>query len=152
METFIGNVDIKTKNVHFYVQRNTYLTGGPTERILPFELERLNAGKAFNLTSGMFIAPVNGIYHFQFSGVKIQSVNGIDVYIQHNGVRVGLAHGANQNQATNKMGYNLACSLTSSLRLKMGDGVNLFLQGGTLASDNKNHFTHFTGWLVEEDL
>jgi len=43
-------------------------------------------------------------------------------------------------------------SLAASLRLKAGDRVNLFNTGDGILYDNADHYTHFTGWLVEEDL
>ena len=67
-ETMIGNVDIKTKSVHFYVQRNSSFSN--EETIISFEFARLNEGEAMNLTSGTFTAPVPGIYHFEFSAQK----------------------------------------------------------------------------------
>jgi len=42
-------------------------------------------------------------------------------------------------------------SINATLRLKAGDRVNVFKESGQLHDDG-NHSTHFTGWLVEEDL
>jgi len=67
-EALVGQVDVKTKIVHFYVQRNFDFSTGQT--VIPFELARLNEGNAFNLPLGIFIAPVPGVYHFDFSALK----------------------------------------------------------------------------------
>ena len=40
--------------------------------VVPFEVESLNVGGAFKLTTGFFTAPVPGIYDFELSGMKIQ--------------------------------------------------------------------------------
>jgi len=42
--------------------------------------------------------------------------------------------------------------VSASLRLKTGDQVRLFKREGALNDYIGNHYTHFTGWLVEEDL
>ena len=56
--------------------------------IIPFELARLNEGDAFSLPSGIFTAPVNGIYHFQFSAVKPLPYMFLDVFLQVNGANI----------------------------------------------------------------
>jgi len=63
----IGSLDIKKKSVHFYVTRQNNV--GPSDAI-PWEVEHLNEGGAMDLPSGVFTVPVNGIYHFDFSGLK----------------------------------------------------------------------------------
>jgi len=42
-------------------------------------------------------------------------------------------------------------SLSASLQLAAGDRVDLYnLNTGVLVDDN-DHYTHFSGWLVEEE-
>jgi len=140
-----GKLDVKTKSVHFYVQRDTIFNTDYT--VIPFESARLNEGGAMNLASGVFTAPVDGIYHFEFSGVKDPSTTGLDISFQLNGVNVG--HAITNPVAT---GTWDSLSITASLRLKVNDKVNLYNLSGALHEANNNHYTHFTGWLVEEDF
>lgn len=134
---------VKTKIVHFYVQRNTSFS---TNSIIPFELERLNVGGAIDLETGVFTAPVDGIYHFEFSGVKHKSANYFYVFLQLNGDNVGFAM---THQFT---GSYDSVSLTASFRLKTKDLVNMYSYGASVLFDDGNQQTHFTGWLAEEDL
>ncbi len=144
-QNFIGQQDVKTKTVHFYAQRNsTFSTGG----IIPFELARLNEESAFNLISGIFTVPVPGIYHFDFSTLKENTANYLGIYLRVNDANVGYAY--TWQSAT---GSQDVVSLSASLRLAKGDTVNLYNAGsGSVLLDNGNHHTHFSGWLVEEDL
>jgi len=142
----IGNIDVKTESIHFYVQRNTSFS--TTNAVLPFELSHLNEGGAMDLVSGIFTAPVPGIYHFQFSALKASTATALWVYLQLNGVNVGICETSEPGTGT----YD-GVSLSASFRLKANDRVNLYNYGsGGMLYDDHNHDTHFTGWLVEEDL
>ena len=138
-------MDVKTKTVHFYVQRNSNF--GPNNTVIPFELARLNEGNAFDLPSGIFTVPVNGIYHFDFSALKDSSASYLSINLQVNGANIG--HAITNPVAT---GTWDSLSITASLRLKVNDKVNLYNLSGALHEANNNHYTHFTGWLVEEDF
>lgn len=140
----MGNINAKTKIVHFYVQRNTSFT--TTNAAISFELSRLNVGGAMNLTSGIFIAPVPGIYYFHFSGLKCNTVTLLVISLQVNGVSVGRSLTSQPSSGTFD-----AISLTASFHLNANDRVNLYNDVGVLVDDNL-YFTSFTGWLVEEDF
>jgi len=140
----IGQVDVKTNTIHFYVQKDSSFGFGGQSGVIPFELARLNVGNAFNLALGTFTAPVPGIYHFHFSAVKSDSLTYLDIWLQVNGANVGIAWAA--QYAT----YDVV-SLSASFRLGKGDRVNLY-NGYGLLYDNIAHCSHFTGWLVEEEL
>ena len=140
-------MDVLTETVHFYVQRNTSFS--TASAIVPFELSRLNEGGAMDLTSGIFTAPVPGIYHFGFSGVSDSSSNGLGIFLQLNGENIGIAVAGSGVTAFGTL------SLTASVRLKANDRVNLYKDGNNghvLHEYGNYHYTHFTGWLVEEDL
>ncbi len=137
---------MKTKTVHFYVQRNSSFSS--ENAVIPFDLAPVNEGDAFDLKSGIFTSPVPGIYHFDFTALKSRYSTAVYIFLQVNGVDVGLACTIQIAPETND-----AVSLSASLRLAAGDTVNLFNNGqlGVLA-DSSNHQTHFAGWLVEEEL
>jgi len=142
----IGEVDVRTKSVHFYAQRNTSFN---TENaVIPWEVAPLNEGGAMDLISGNFTAPVPGIYHFEFSVIKSYSSDVLVVDLQLNGAKVGYTFVNNQGDTATSD----SISLTASMRLKANDRVNLFKSGDGEIFGFGTHCTHFTGWLVEEDL
>ena len=111
-------------------------------------MARLNEGGAFNQVTGIFTAPVPGIYHFQLSAVKDPNVRLMWIYLQVNGENIG--HALSQVPSTGNFDH---VSLSSSLRLKAGDRVNLLNAGnGGVLYDDSEYQTHFSGWLVDEDL
>lgn len=145
----MGFVDIKTSPVHFYVQRESSVYPG-NGMVLRWEKSRLNMGNAMDLTSGVFTAPRGGIYHFEFSGVKDASTKSLVIKIRLNGIVVGTAEAC-----TSPIVIYEATSLHSTLQLNKGDRIDLWITGETSLYDQKDenvYRTHFTGWLIEEDL
>ena len=145
-QQLVGDVDVKTKSVHFYVQRNTTFSTGSA--VIPWEVEILNEGAAMDLASGSFTAPVPGIYHFNFSGLKDDSALYLNAHLQVNGATIAAA-GTNSDS---QLGTFNSYSLSASLRLKIGDRVSMFNSGNGALFYMNTRKTHFTGWLVEQDL
>lgn len=145
----IGNVDVKTTNVHFYVQRKSSFT--TPYAVIPFESEVLNLGNGMDSNTGVFTAPLAGTYYFQFSGI---TNNNLEILLQVNGQNIALS--AIDLSFTNGASFYTGVTLTASVQLKANDQVNLYNNGdGELYQpgagvDVPN--THFTGWLVDEDL
>jgi len=143
-------MDVKTKSVHFFVQRTKSGNFATVNAVVPFDTQLLNEGDAMDLATGVFTAPVNGIYYFDFKGMKYTDTDPIYVYLQVNGVSIGAAF------ATNLPDYLALSGISASLRLKVGDQVTLQKTSGTLHDSGLSgplyHYTFFTGWLVEENL
>jgi len=130
--------------VHFYVQRNSDFD---LSDVIPFDVARFNEGYAFDLASGIYTAPVPGIYHFDFSAVKDYTTSYLQIYLQVNDQNIGV----DWTDQTNLDSRNVV-SLSTSLRLAAGDRVNLYLFVTGIIFDEPTYRTHFSGWLVEEDL
>lgn len=130
--------------MQFYVQLNKPLVGANV--IVTFQVERLNEGKAMNLTSGFFTAPVSGIYAFSFSTIKGKTFDkATEVSLYHNDQLIGTAFGGQGDRPT--------LSLQSILELKSGDEIYLVKGAGDhIHSSKETKFamtTHFAGWLLE---
>ena len=145
---------MKSAPVHFYVQRNSSFdtTGTP----IPFDLARVNDGNAMNLTSGIFTAPRPGIYFFSFTGLaqypKSESVVSLEVILYLNGEQIGMGWVEEPNSVA---GQRSPLTLHSTLNLKKGDRVWVAIWGKSAEVnlyDSLSHHTHFTGWMLEEDV
>lgn len=113
--------------------------------IIPFELETLNIGNAMASESGVFTAPVSGFFHFYFTAVKkTNDYYWHIVYLRKNQKYVGQAF------ATGYPG-RYTTALSSTLKLKQGDEIDLYKLTGTIYDDVNGPYTQFTGWLIEED-
>jgi hypothetical protein len=156
LQKWIGYADVKSAPVHFYVQRNSSFNTQSTP--IPFELMVINEGNAMNLTSGIFTAPRPGIYFFSFMGLaqfpaSSASRIALQVRLNLNGGRIGTGHVDELNTTTTKF---TQLTLQSTLNLKKGDQVWLLIQmissGVTLFEGSANRHTHFTGFMLEEEI
>ena len=136
-------MDIKTGGVYFQVQRNSIYNA--TNTVIPYQVERLNVGGAMNLATGTFTAPTNGIYSFSFT-TQSNSIDGASVFLRVNGGQI--ASSVTHTQFT-------TISLSSIVKLKKGDKVDVSLYEGTLHDYDDvdgHYYTTFNGMLVEADL
>lgn len=141
-------MDVKTKSVHFYVQRRSIFN--TAYAVIPFEYARLNTGNSFDLTSGIFTAPVSGIYHFDFYAQKDTDSPYLSIFLQVNGESV-----ARTFLGSGSTGMFDTAFLTASLRLRVNDKVTLYNVQSILHENpdlGLSPLNSFAGWLVEEDF
>jgi hypothetical protein len=115
----------------------------------------VNEGNAMNLTSGIFTAPRPGIYFFSFAGVAHLNFPSVawffsNLYLNGNIIATSLVqeHKGPVHQYSPK-------SFQSTLKLKTGD--QLWVKMGYAGSssyffDDRYHHTHFTGFMLEEEI
>ncbi|XP_046456611.1 uncharacterized protein LOC124203801 [Daphnia pulex] len=158
-QKWIGYVDVKSAPVHFYVQRSTSFSTVNTP--IKFDLVRVNEGNAMDLTSGKFMAPRPGIYFFSFAGdARLEGDAGlgsstVDFYsrLYLNGFLIGSSH---VHKHDGIIDQESPVTIQSTLNLKKDDQVwvTFSYSGGSSSHlfDDSYHYTHFTGFLLEEEI
>ena len=134
-----------------------------TNVAISFDVERVNVGNALEMTSGMFMAPRTGTYFFSFSGLASfpettspdRAHLGIGLYLG------GTSIGGVQTEESNTVA-NQFSSLSLQLTLNLVKDEDIWLQIDVMSSgvvlyddatsEGGGHWTHFTGWMLEEDI
>ncbi|XP_014881884.1 complement C1q-like protein 4 [Poecilia latipinna] len=107
-----------------------------TSNILKFDRVFTNFGNAYNKKTGVFTAPVNGIYHFSFMTFG---------YGSHTSGAILVKNGSYQVSTWEFTGLDASDTTSNSVILEMnaGDCVNVILWQGS-----KIHTGVFSGFLV----
>ncbi|EFX82227.1 C1q and tumor necrosis factor-related protein 2 [Daphnia pulex] len=160
MEKVIGHVDVKSSPVYFSVERSSSFNR--TNIAIPFESSQTNVGGAMDLTSGVFTAPVLGVYSFNFHGqAEFNSSStsvphmAVGLFVNNERVALALTEEANTRISSTGRGQRSPLSLSTTVQLKKGDRVwlNMFSSSGTISLyDNDNRHSDFSGWLIEETI
>lgn len=144
IEIRYGSIDIhSTPRIFFYVQKKQGFN--QENSIITFEKDIFNVGDAMKSKTGIFKAPQNGTYYFSFVGIQSSDPIPLVVQLRKNNIVIGLTMGVTK-------GGSYTTTLTSILKLKENDTVDLYKTTGDLFDYSDSRFTHFTGWIIEEDL
>lgn len=111
-------------------------------QILIFDTTTLNVGEAYNNLTGIFVAPMDGIYIFSTSLCGGKSPDGHNhVDIMKNGQEMGAAYSSGT-------GHLDQGSVTVVMQLSVGDEVHVSTQRHEDISIYGDKLTSFTGCLI----
>ncbi|XP_041831567.1 complement C1q-like protein 4 isoform X2 [Melanotaenia boesemani] len=122
------------------VNAQEWTTLGPftQDKTLEFKKVVTNVGKAYSNETGIFTAPVKGVYYFQLTGV-VGSTGEL-----HAGVK---KNGENKFAIYQKAGTQASASNSMLLELEEGDRVFAQLWSGKTIAD-QGRLSTFSGFLV----
>ncbi|KZS16841.1 Uncharacterized protein APZ42_017452 [Daphnia magna] len=154
-QKLIGSSDVKSVPTYFSVQKNNSFSavGIP----IHFEISKVNTGEAMEIASGIFTTPRSGTHYFSFIGLAQFQSSPDFVYVEMglflNGDVVGTGYASNSRNTDFKFSQ---IALQMTLNLRNGDRVWLQItdmsDGVSLRDAHNQHYTHFTGFLLQEDF
>lgn len=125
-----------------------YLTSIQTasaNAIVKFNKLWTNTMHAYDVTTGVFTAPISGLYHFT-AVVMSESAKSLYLHIWHNDTRTAGSY-------TNGDGYKPG-TLDVVLKLKKGDRVYIKCftkcSGQKIYSDTTSNYSTFSGYLISK--
>ncbi|XP_038835426.1 complement C1q-like protein 2 [Salvelinus namaycush] len=111
--------------------------------ILVYRRVITNIGKAYNPNTGVFTAPVRGLYYIRFTAMGLKGPQSVGAYIYHNDKSVMFNHPNNDN------GHNRFLSNALTLELEAGDVVYMRLPVNQELYDEKSsNYSTFSGFLL----
>lgn len=130
----------------------TNVTGNGATYTIPFDSELFDRNSDFNTATGVFVAPVDGIYFVEASVVFADSVNKNSVYLRiYNSTTTTYLHAALDTRNTSTA--DMQTRVSGLVSLSSGDNIVAITQVfGSGANDADLHasipWTHFCGHLV----
>ncbi len=129
--------------VYFTLQKSaSFNTKGA---VIPFEVESLNVGGAFDMKTQVFTPPVAGIYEITLKGFKTGQTDSLNISLRQNGKAVA-------NSWIDYVGghdFHTPYSINSILKAQKGDKISFYLLEGNVYDDS-NRYTTYTGKLLME--
>jgi len=142
----LGFINVKsyTHGVYFYVQQSV-IPDEDVAKVITFNIELVNIGKAMEASTGVFTAPTSGIYQFSFTIAKYGYVTSeIYIHLRKNSKKIGTS-------ISNGGFKSGVASFQAILTLRKGDRVDLYKEKGRIAEDYAK-CNHFSGMLLDEDM
>lgn len=122
---------------------SVYVSGASTQSgNLTYNATNINNGSYINLGTGLFTAPVAGLYHFNYYGFVEQGVTGnTTIVFQKNGAQVP----SRAYNDFNDSSYGPVINISTVISLAVNDNVRVLITGAGMHG-NDNSF--FSGFLI----
>ncbi|XP_050976366.1 cerebellin 17 [Labeo rohita] len=113
-----------------------------TEITLTFNNIFTNTGNNYNPATGLFTAPVKGVYYFRFTACGVQIRQSLGASLHKNGQKI-VSVGQWRNHDQHRYASNAAV-----LQLEVGDVVCVKLLPGYTIYDSPDNLSTFSGFLI----
>ncbi|XP_049422038.1 uncharacterized protein LOC125882291 [Epinephelus fuscoguttatus] len=128
--------------IAFSVGLNSAVGPFNTDTHLKYNKIFTNFGDAYNPSSGMFVAPVRGVYFFRFTAFGNRNGEYYGLQLYHNNQRVMWNWEYNDNEG------HIYFSNALTIQLNEGDLVYMKLPNGYGLFDSKDNHNTFSGFLL----
>ncbi|XP_067084394.1 cerebellin-1-like [Osmerus mordax] len=130
--------------VAFYTALTDSGAVGPYRTDTPLVYSKVftNIGNPYSPVTGVFTAPVRGVYYFRFTAADHRNSETIGVYMYKNDLRIMFNSGYN----TSGQWRYVANAVT--LELEQGDRIMMHLPRGRCLYDNSDNYNTFSGFLL----
>ncbi|XP_046886919.1 heavy metal-binding protein HIP-like [Hypomesus transpacificus] len=130
--------------VAFYTALTNSRSFGPfnTETPLVYSKVVTNIGNAYSLVTGVFTAPVRGVYYIRFTAADIRGSSYTGVTMYKNNIRIM------HNSTYNSEGNWKYMANAVTLQLEQGDMIRMSLPSGFGVYDDSNNYNTFSGFLL----
>lgn len=135
----------------FHAYRDSSVAEGLTGAIV-FNNVRYNKGSHYSTTTGKFTAPVDGVYHFSFTGFGCNSsagflAAGAPVYVDLHNETLGVILARTYHVSNSSTGYS-NMSFGHSVYLDANDVIKIIVNNQYIYSDTSDIYLMFSGHLV----
>ncbi|XP_078018947.1 uncharacterized protein LOC144458936 isoform X2 [Epinephelus lanceolatus] len=113
-----------------------------TEITLKFSKVFTNIGQAYSPTTGIFTAPVRGVYYFRYTVWGVSTSTWFGAHLYHNEKSMAF------NEDYNAESSHVSVSNALVLQLEKGDVVYMTLHPGRTIKDDLHNRTIFSGFLL----
>ncbi|XP_027886400.1 complement C1q-like protein 2 [Xiphophorus couchianus] len=123
------------------VESKNWTSIGPFDRCHTLEFKKVitNIGNAYNPETGIFTAPVKGLYYFRFTGI-VGETGKLNAGLKKNGENIVAIY--------HKAGRQASASNGVALELEEGNQVYVQLFENELTIADQNRLSTFSGFLV----
>uniref|UniRef100_A0A3B3WI92 C1q domain-containing protein n=1 Tax=Poecilia mexicana TaxID=48701 RepID=A0A3B3WI92_9TELE len=123
------------------IESQTWTSVGPFDRYHTLEFKKVitNIGNAYNPETGIFTAPVKGLYYFRFTGV-VGRTGKLNAGLKKNGENIVAIY--------HKAGTQASASNGVALELQEGDRVFVQIWENDLTIADQSRLSTFSGFLV----
>jgi hypothetical protein len=120
---------------------DAYRTSGYStpSKVIPYEVFEMQIGGGMVLSTGVFTAPIAGIYTFTGTWHDASTSTHAFVYIRKNGSTIGDTYSDTADR--------VSFGMTVLVSLAKGDTIETYLGGGAIYSGS-TRLIHFTGHII----